>query len=143
PEAREGAVGPGRLLAQLLGPDAEVVKTLVCGDNYAAENLPEMTAWAIDQVKAAGAELFVAGPCFEAGRYGVAAGALCKAVQDELGIPVVTGMAAENPGVDLYRRNLYIIDSGTNVAQMRDVLARMCAIAGKLARNEDIGLPAD
>ena len=37
-EAREGAVGPGKLLEPLLGSDAQVVLTLVCGDNYAVEN---------------------------------------------------------------------------------------------------------
>ena len=34
-EERDGAVGPGRLLEQILGDDSTVVKTLVCGDNYA------------------------------------------------------------------------------------------------------------
>jgi hypothetical protein len=84
-----------------------------------------LTALVVQEVKAAGADLFVAGPCFEAGRYGVVAGALCKAVQSELGIPVVTGMAVENPGVDLYRQDLYIVDSGTSVQAMRDVLTTM------------------
>jgi hypothetical protein len=32
-EVREGAVGPGLLLEQLLGNDAKIVMTLVCGDN--------------------------------------------------------------------------------------------------------------
>ena len=41
-EVREGAVGPGLLLEQLLGDDAKVVMTLVCGDNYAVENQEEM-----------------------------------------------------------------------------------------------------
>ena len=43
-------------------------------------------------------------------------------MQSKLGIPVVTGMSEENPGVDLYREALYIVDSGTNAARMRDVL---------------------
>ncbi len=34
-ETREGAVGPGKLLEQLLGDGAQVVMTLVSGDNYA------------------------------------------------------------------------------------------------------------
>ena len=41
-EVREGAVGPGLLLEQLLGHDAKVVMTLVCGDNYAVENQEAM-----------------------------------------------------------------------------------------------------
>src|SRR3972149_8852731 len=77
-EAREGAVGPGKLLEQLLGGDAKVVMTLVCGDNYAVENQDAMVADAIEKVRQAKADLFVAGPCFQAGRYGMAAGALCS-----------------------------------------------------------------
>jgi glycine reductase complex component B subunit gamma len=143
PEVREGATGPGRLLDQLLGPEANVVQTLVCGDNYAAENLPELTDWVLSRVKEAEADLFFAGPCFEAGRYGVAAAAICVAVQEQLGIPVVTAMAEENPGVDLYRRDLYIVDSGQNVAAMRDVIGRMVALSGKLLRKEEIGPPSE
>ena len=96
----------------------------------------------VHEVKACQAELFVAGPCFEAGRYGVAAGALCRAVQADLGIPVVTGMAPENPGVDLYRQELYIVDSGASVNAMRDVLTTMAGMATKLARHQDIGRPS-
>jgi glycine reductase len=88
-------------------------------------------------------DLFVAGPCFDAGRYGMAAGALCRAVQSELGIPAVTAMSEENPGVDLHRDALYIIDSGANVAKMRDVVVKMAALGRKLFANEPIGLPAD
>lgn len=143
PQSQEGAVGPGRLLEQVLGDDTKVVKTIISGDNYAAENLDALTEFVLKEVKDAQADLFVAGPCFEAGRYGVAAGTLCSAVQAETGIPVVTGMAVENPGVDLYRQELYIVDAGQNVGAMRDVMAKMAAIATKIARNEEIGRPAE
>lgn len=143
PEVRAEAVGPGRLLEQVLGDDSTVVKTIICGDNYAAENLESVMETVVNEVRDSGAELFVAGPCFVAGRYGVAAGALCAAVQAELGIPVVTGMGVENPGVDLYRQELYIVDSGENVAEMRDVLTKMAAIAKVTASGEDVGRPAE
>jgi glycine reductase len=71
------------------------------------------------------------------------AGALCKAVQSELGIPVMTGMAAENPGVDLYRQELYIVDSGASVSAMPEVLGKMVRLATKLAQHREIGRPAD
>ena len=142
-ETRSGAVGPGKLLEELLGSDANVVATLICGDNFAVENSSSVIADALTKIRDARADLFVAGPCFLAGRYGMAAGALCVAVQSDLGIPAVTGMAIENPGVDLYRESLYIVDSGDNAVKMRDVLARMAALAGKLVRSESIGLPKD
>jgi glycine reductase complex component B subunit gamma len=142
-EVRDGPVGPGKLLEQLLGEGAEVVMTLVCGDNYAVEHEAELIASVLEKVRGAGTDLFVAGPCFEAGRYGMAAGALCVAVQSRLGIPVITGMSDKNPGVDLYRDALYIIDSGANAARMREVLARMATLGRKLVDKSAIGLPGE
>ena len=142
-EIRDGAVGPGRLLEQLFGADAQVVLTFVCGDNFAVEHQEELTAAVLEKLSATPVDLFVAGPCFDAGRYGMAAGALCRAVQSELKIPVITGMSEENPGVDLYRDALYIVDSGTSTAKMRDVLGRMAALGRKLLVNEAIGAPAE
>ena len=142
-EERSGSVGPGRLLEQLLGADSQVVATLICGDNYAVEQQDDLTAAVLDKVRASEADLFVAGPCFEAGRYGMAAGALCDAVQSELGIPAVAAMHEENPGVDLYREALYIIDSGANASAMRDVISTMVNIGQKLIDGEDIGSPSE
>jgi len=142
-EVRQGAAGPGKLLEQLLGDGAQVVMTLVCGDNYAVEHQDELTAAILEKVRATSPNLFVAGPCFEAGRYGMAAGALCFAVQSQLGIPVITGMSEENPGVDLYRDALYIVDSGASITKMRDVLTKMADLGKKLVDNKAIGLPAE
>ncbi len=142
-EGREGAVGPGKLLEQLLGNEAKVVTTLVCGDNEAVENQDAMIAAAVEKIREAKPDLFVAGPCFQAGRYGMASGGLCSAVQSKLGIAVITGMADENPAADLYREFLYIIDSGANVAKMRDVLGVMAKLAQKLVSKAPIGLPKD
>lgn len=142
-EERGRAVGPGLLLEQVLGDGSEVVRTLICGDNYAVERQDELIASVLEKVREAKADLFVAGPCFEAGRYGMAAGALCAAVQSELAIPVITAMDKENPGADLYREALYIIDSGRSAAQMRDVLVKMANLAKKLVNKEEVGLPSE
>lgn len=143
PQLQDGAVGPGRLFAQLLGNGAQIVRTIVAGDNYAAEHLEALSTLVLQEVQRCQAELFVAGPCFEAGRYGMAAGALCKAVKNALGIPVITGMAVENPGVDLYRQDVYIVDSGTQVQAMREVLSTMARLLGKLATQQPIGRPQE
>jgi betaine reductase len=140
---RDGAVGPGKLLEQLFGDGAEIALTIVCGDNYAVENQEALTTAVLAKVRETGADLFAAGPCFDAGRYGMAAGALCTAVQSELGIPVITAMSEENPGVDLYREGLYIIDSGVSTLKMRDVLSRMANLGKKLAGDQIIGLPRE
>ena len=38
PRIQDGAVGPGRLLEQVLGPNAHIVHTIIAGDNYGAEH---------------------------------------------------------------------------------------------------------
>ena len=73
----------------------------------------------------------------------MAAGALCRAVQAELGIPAITAMSEENPGVDLYRDALYIVDSGKSVAKMREVVSEMAKLGQKLVAKEPIGSPAE
>lgn len=137
------ALGPGRLLEQTIGDGAAVVKTLVCGDNHAVERQEDLVAAVLEHVRNARVDLFVAGPCFDAGRYGMAAGALCSAVQTQLGIPALTAMHEENPGVDLYREGLYIVDSGRNAAGMKEVVQRMARLARKLVAGETIGAPRE
>ncbi len=141
-EFREGALGPAKLFEQLMGEDAHVVLTIVCGDNFAVENQDQVTTAVLDKVRATGADLLAAGPCFDAGRYGMAAGAICSAVQSELGIPTVAAMQSENPGVDLYRESLHIVDSGASITKMRDVIATMAKLGKKLVAKQPIGLPA-
>ncbi|MGH7928127.1 MAG: glycine/betaine/sarcosine/D-proline family reductase selenoprotein B [Candidatus Binatia bacterium] len=142
-EFRDGAVGPGKLLQQLLGDEAPLVLTVICGDNYAVENQDELTGRVVAKVRETGADLFVAGPCFDAGRYGMAAGALCAAIQSQLDIPAVTAMSEENPGVDLFREGLYIIDSRTSPLRMRDIMGSMAKLGRKLVLQEPIGLPRE
>ena len=136
-------MGPGRALEQVLAEGSEIVGTIICGDNFAAEHPEEITGQVVQQVKEWKAGLFLAGPCFEAGRYGVAAGALCVAVQAQLGIPAVSAMAVENPGVDLYRHEVYIVDSGRNAANMREAVAGMARLGSKLVNREPVGRPSE
>jgi betaine reductase len=140
-DLREGAIGPGKLFEQLIGGGSRVVLTLVCGDNYAVENQEAVLELALAKIREANGDLFVAGPCFQAGRYGMAAGALCWAVLSKLGIPVITAMSDENPGADLYREKFYIIDSGVHAGRMREVLGKMALLAQKLVSKAEIDLP--
>ena len=104
PEVREGVVGPGAALKAAFKGEAEVVATIICGDSYFAENMDSASEWILEQVKKYNADGFVAGPAFNAGRYGTACGAVCKEVGEKLGIPTVSAMYIENPGVDLYKK---------------------------------------
>jgi betaine reductase len=141
PQIVKGAVGPARAVAQALGDAGTVVATVICGDNYVAENIERATAELLALVAAERPDLVIAGPAFLAGRYGVACGALCTAVQERLGAPAVTGMHAENPGVDLYRRRVYIVQTGAEASRMLDEVRRVVALGLKLARRESVGAP--
>jgi len=142
PQVMNGAVGAARAVQQALGDAGTVAATVICGDNYAAEQAERAVAEMVALVAAVRPDLVVAGPAFLAGRYGVACGALCAAVQAGLKIPAVTGMHAENPGVELYRRQVYIVQTGAETTRMLDEVKRLVAVGLKLARGEAIGAPA-
>jgi len=142
PRAIDGAVGAARAVEQALGDAGTVVATVICGDNYAAEHAERAVREMVALVAAARPELVVAGPAFLAGRYGVACGALCAAVQAELKVTAVTGMHAESPGVELYRRHVYIVQTGAEATRMLDEVKRLVALGSKLARGESAGVPA-
>ena len=142
PQVTDGAVGAARAVQQALGEAGTVVATVICGDNYAAEQAERAVAEILALVAAARPDLVIAGPAFLAGRYGVACGALCAAVQAKLGIPAVTGMHAENPGVELYRRQVYVVQTGAEATRMLAEVRQLVALGLKLARGEAIGVPA-
>lgn len=142
PRLVTGAVGAARAIQQVLGEAGIVVATVLCGDNYVAEHVETAVAELLNLVAAQNPNLVVAGPAFQAGRYGVACGALCAAVQAQLKVPAVSGMHAENPGVELYRRQVYIVQTGAEATRMLDEVRRIVALGLKLVRQEAIGSPA-
>lgn len=143
PEIREGIVGPGLALQKALGDDYEIVATAICGDNYFGSNLEEAAQALIGLIKPYAPALFVAGPAFNAGRYGVACGTIAKAVQEELSIPAVTGMFEENPGVDMFKKDLFILKTPNSAAGMAKSMAAIASLAKKLVNKEEILSPAE
>ncbi len=144
PSLVAGAKGPGILLERL-HPDLLVVATVVCGDNALAERPEAMVAEILDLLAplfAAGQEerpqLLVAGPAFNAGRYGLACGAVCQAVAERYGIPVVTAMAPENPGVEQYRHAVPMVATALDVGGMAAALGGMAALGGKLVKGVEV-----
>jgi glycine reductase len=143
PGLREGSVGPGRVLQRALGDAAEVVATVFCGDDFFGEYQEDAAATVVELIRRHGPDLVIAGPAFNAGRYGVACGRVCRAVEEILNVPAVTGMYPDNPAVDLYRQGLYIVASGPNAISMPAALERMAALGLKRARGQRVGLPGD
>ena len=136
---QEGAVGPGLAFKNQFGDQAEIVATIVCGDSYFNENMDAAAAQILDWIKSLNADLLIAGPAFNAGRYGVACGTVCAAAMEKLGIASITGMYAENPGVEMFRDKTYIVPTKNSAAGMRDAVKKMAPLAIKLARREKIG----
>jgi len=98
PSSQPGAIGPGRRLAQLLGPEHEIVATVSCGDDDAASR-PEAITEIVALLRAAEPDLVVAGPAFTSGRYGLAC-ARVAAAATEAGLPAIAAMHPDNPGLD-------------------------------------------
>ena len=138
PELREGFVGPGMALNQAWKGEAEIVKTVVCGDSYFAEHEKEAKAQILEWVKAEKPDMFIAGPAFNAGRYGYACANICAAVQEELGIPVLTGMYEENPGADL-KNKVLMVATANSAAGMRKAAPVMAKLALKIMKGEKLG----
>jgi glycine reductase complex component B subunit gamma len=129
---RTGPVGPGLALQKALGDQADVIATIICGDNYFAKNPEQAGEEGLRLIEPYHPDLFFAGPAFAAGRYGVACGAICKVVGEKFGIPVITGMYQENPGVDMYRKYAYICKIGNSARDMAESISHMTRLGFKL-----------
>lgn len=143
PEVREGKVGPGMAFQQAFGDEAEIVATVICGDTYFNENIESASAEVISMIKQYNPDVVICGPAFNAGRYGVACGAVAKAVSEELKVPVVAGMYPENPGVDMYKKYAYIIETANSAVGMKKAVGPMASLALKLGKGEEIGSPKE
>jgi len=141
PLKKNGPVGPGRLFQEIFGREAEIKGTVICGDNYFNEHKETAEAEVIRLIAVYHPDLVIAGPAFNAGRYGVACGAVCQTVAEHLTIPAVAGMFPENPGVDLYKKSVYIIETKSSTIGMKVAAEKMAALALKLAKGEAIGFP--
>lgn len=138
PKLEMGIVGPGDAFNKAWKGEAEIVKTIVCGDSYFAEHEADAKAQILDWVKAEKPDFFLAGPAFNAGRYGYACATIANVVKEELGIPVLTGMYEENPGADL-KNKIYIVATANSAVGMRTAAPTMAALALKMMKGEAIG----
>jgi glycine reductase len=68
---------------------------------------------------------------------------VCAAAAEKLQIPVVTGMYPENPGVDMFRKHIHIVETEGSAAGMRHAVPKMAKLALKLAKGEPTDAAAD
>ena len=142
---REGPLGPGKRLQNLLGDSAKIVATAYCGDNYFVENTDRVLEAIRRMAKDHDALIAVAGPAFAAGRYGFACNEVCHHLSTSAGLRCVTGMFIENPGVDGYRQyrdmGVFLLPTSDAVTGMENALSRMAQFISRLAAGSTIGPP--
>lgn len=141
PRVQQGPVGSGRPLQQILKDEGTVVATLICGDNFLNDARDNALAAIIRMLQDLKPDIVIAGPAFESGRYGLACAEACKAAQG-IGIPALTGMHPDNPGVESGRPDILIVPTGASPLEMQAALAAMARLAIKLAHKEPLG-PAE
>ena len=137
PVLKEGVIGPGTALNSLM-KEVEITHTIICGDNYMGSNKEEAISEIMDLIKDLKFDFFIAGPAFQAGRYGVACGNICVAVKEKYDIPVLTSMNVENPGVEMFKKQLPIFKGGHSAASMKDDAKLIANYVDKLAKNETL-----
>ena len=139
PRIEPRAVGPGLVLDRCLAGRGRIVATLVCGDDHFHRE-PEASIDELARLAATcEADVLVAGPAFDAGRYGLACGRIAGALGARLGIPSLTAMFPENPAVALHRAETYILPTAASAAGMADAMARLADFTARLVSSDSIG----
>ncbi len=137
PVLAEGPVGPGLALQPQL-KDAQITHTVICGDDYMNEHTRQAMETIEGFLKDLEFDLLIAGPAFFAGRYGTNCGRICQFVQQRFHVPAITCMYRENPGVEMFRKDVYILEGGNSAAKMRKDLPKLARFANKLLAGDPI-----
>ncbi|MBI2217205.1 MAG: glycine/betaine/sarcosine/D-proline family reductase selenoprotein B [Candidatus Rokubacteria bacterium] len=143
PTSRRGPVGPGLALRQALGADAEVVGTVICGDGLFADRSDDTVPEVVRLIEGFEPDVVVAGPAFNAGRYGLACGRVCQEVAARLGQPAVAAMYPENAAVEVFRGEVIIVPSSATAVGMKEAIHALARLALKLGRGGALGPAAE
>ena len=127
--------GPGVLLRDLLKNQDIEYATVVCGDNYFHEHEEAALASLTEVMTQFAPDLFVAGPAFHAGRYGLACAKTASFVRERWGVPALTGLYEENPGTKEVGRHVLVIQTGSSAASMPSAIKRFADLAALLLDN--------
>ncbi len=131
------AVGAGAMIQEALKAHGVEYATVVCGDNYFHEQedkaLQAIRA-AVDQFEP---DFFLAGPAFNAGRYGLACAKLCSWVRENRRIPVITAMHEDNPGTKEIGRHVFVVQTGASAAAMQECLRLFSLVIERLLAKDE------
>lgn len=141
--ASNGPIGAARALDAQLTGSGRVAATIHFGDNYFHEHKDEALAAILAGLERVKPDVVVAGPAFNAGRYGLACVEICLAVGERLGLQCVTGMEPENPATGAYRdahnERVFLFPTAETAAGMAAALKKIAPFACRLALGEEIG----
>lgn len=135
PEFRDDIKGPALAYRALL-KDEEIIGAIICGDNYMSSNTEQALKEIDGLLEGRSFDIFLAGPAFQAGRYGVACGTVAKHIQNKYGVPAVTSMHEENPGVEMFRQEMYIMPGGKSAASMKQDVSAIVGLAKRILAGE-------
>jgi len=130
------AAGPGNWLRDALKDHVTEYGTVVCGDNYFHEQEENALASLAGVMARFAPDLFIAGPAFHAGRYGIACAKMCSFVRERWQIPALTALYEENPGTREIGRHVYVIQTGSSAASMQAALKRLAELSALLLRDQ-------
>lgn len=141
-ETINGSVGPGQVLQHEL-KDGNVLLTIFCGDGYFGTYEDEVLKEIRSIIQRISPDVVITGPAFGSGRYGLACGAVAAGAMSDCGVPAIAGMWHDNPAVEIYRSQAYVVPTAESVRGMADALRRMAQLADRLGRHEQIGTPEE
>jgi glycine reductase len=130
------AIGAGSVIYDTLKRYDVEYATIVCGDNYFHEQEAKAVSAIQEIVENFSPNFFLAGPAFNAGRYGLACAKACSWVRENYRIPAVTAMHEENPGTREIGRYVFVIQTGASAASMQECLKRYAQLVENLLTND-------
>jgi betaine reductase len=132
-----GAVGAGVVIQNALKDPGVEYATLVCGDNYFHEEEEKALTGIRAALERFQPDFFLAGPAFNAGRYGLACAKVCSWVRDNWRIPAITGMHEDNPGTREIGRHVFVIQTGASAVAMQESLKRFSLLIESLFTDDE------
>ena len=133
------AVGVGAEIEKALKVHGVEFATIACGDNYFHEAEAEALQVIRSSIDQFHPDIFIAGPAFNAGRYGIACAKVCSWVRDNWQIPAITALHENNPGSREIGRHVFVIQTGASTASMAETLKRVVLLMEKLIAGDESG----
>lgn len=115
-----------------------ILNCLTCSESALTTNRDHELAAIAALLDGLDFDLLLTAPAFLCEQYGICCAEVCHYVHTRYGIPVVTCMHEENPGVRLYPRDMYTMVGSRTADSLSDDLGKIAAIANKLMSGEPI-----